>query len=487
MKYIKTVILENFQSHKNSVIEFNNQLNVIVGPSDSGKTAILRGIKWALYNEPSGDYFIKEGESYCSVTIIFSDSTRIKRYRSKSKNAYYLYDANNNETKFEGFGTSVPEEIINITGIQKILLDQDHSSAINLSDQLDGAFLLSERGAIRANSIGRLVGVNIIDDSLRETLKDVRNLSGDKRHINQQVVELEDELIEYEYLGDLQDRIDNLEIIRNKIYEKQQLEIKYKDLLSNFKILVKEKELVNTYIDQLQNIHILDNIIKDILVILSKYKDLNRKNNKLISLYKDKQVNSDLIYSLKDIKLGEDILENIRSKSNAKAQISILKTELTNNSKEIHQITNLLNKLNKLDKLQIVIDDIDEKNKQLNRIEAFNNNIASLSNRLSIGKDYLSKLDYTDKIFEIVDKLDKKIILFHKLHSLLIKYKAIREELGRDKEYLSQLKNSFQIDLDKYKTLLLNQETCPFCFSNIDNNRIQHIISTMTRRDIYGL
>ncbi|OZV12957.1 hypothetical protein CIW83_07040 [Tissierella sp. P1] len=122
MKYIEKVILENFQSHKSSIIEFDDQLNVIVGPSDSGKTAILRGIRWALYNEPSGDYFIREGTSECSVTVIFNDGTKIKRYRNKSKNIYFLYDSNNNETKFEGFGTSVPQEIIDETGIKKITI-----------------------------------------------------------------------------------------------------------------------------------------------------------------------------------------------------------------------------------------------------------------------------------------------------------------------------------------------------------------------------
>ncbi len=90
MKYLKTVILENFQSHKYSIVEFNEGLNVIVGPSDTGKSAIIRGIKWALYNEPAGDYFIREGERDCTVTLEFSDNTKVKRYRSKSKNVYIL-------------------------------------------------------------------------------------------------------------------------------------------------------------------------------------------------------------------------------------------------------------------------------------------------------------------------------------------------------------------------------------------------------------
>ena len=79
MKYIEKVILENFQSHKFTSVEFDRGLNIIVGASDSGKTAILRAIKWALYNDPAGDYFIREGATEASVSIFFSDKTSIKK------------------------------------------------------------------------------------------------------------------------------------------------------------------------------------------------------------------------------------------------------------------------------------------------------------------------------------------------------------------------------------------------------------------------
>src|SRR5690554_3878620 len=115
MKYIKKVILENFQSHKYTEIELDQYLNVIVGPSDQGKTAIIRGLKWALFNEPSGDFFIREGETECSVTVIFNDNSKIKRYRSKNKNVYYLYNNEGKELILEGFGTKVPQEVINKT------------------------------------------------------------------------------------------------------------------------------------------------------------------------------------------------------------------------------------------------------------------------------------------------------------------------------------------------------------------------------------
>ena len=50
MIYIKKIELHNFQSHEYTEMEFDRGLNVILGNSDVGKTAILRAIKWALYN-----------------------------------------------------------------------------------------------------------------------------------------------------------------------------------------------------------------------------------------------------------------------------------------------------------------------------------------------------------------------------------------------------------------------------------------------------
>ena len=44
-------------------------------PSDQGKSAIIRGIKWALFNEPSGDFY-KRRRKECSVTVIFNDNIK---------------------------------------------------------------------------------------------------------------------------------------------------------------------------------------------------------------------------------------------------------------------------------------------------------------------------------------------------------------------------------------------------------------------------
>ena len=54
---IQSLQINNFQSHKYSVMELHKGVNVIIGPSDSGKTTILRALRWLVWNRPSGDAF----------------------------------------------------------------------------------------------------------------------------------------------------------------------------------------------------------------------------------------------------------------------------------------------------------------------------------------------------------------------------------------------------------------------------------------------
>ena len=75
-RYIKTVKIHDFQSHEDSFMEFEKGLNIIVGPSDSGKSAVIRAIKWALFNEiGKGDYFVR----YSGCSTLRTGSTWRRR------------------------------------------------------------------------------------------------------------------------------------------------------------------------------------------------------------------------------------------------------------------------------------------------------------------------------------------------------------------------------------------------------------------------
>ena len=76
MSSLRKLTVENFQSHEHSEVIFGPGLNVIVGPSDFGKLALVRALRWLFYNEPRGANFISAWARTCRVTVEMDDGAR---------------------------------------------------------------------------------------------------------------------------------------------------------------------------------------------------------------------------------------------------------------------------------------------------------------------------------------------------------------------------------------------------------------------------
>src|SRR5690606_35753403 len=254
---------------------------------------------------------IREGESECSVTVTFSDNTKIKRYRSKSKNLYILYDKEGNEKIFEGFGTLVPKEIIAATSIRKVPLDSNQTNSINISEQLEGPFLISEKSSVRANAIGRLVGVHIVDDALKDTLKDIRNLNIKKKSYEETLDVLYNNLEEYEYLDNLIDRIEELDKVKHFIYKSEQKLTKLDFLRNELNKLNKEIKLMEDYLRKLNNIDKIITIERRLSQDIKKHIYLSDKYYELNNIREQIKHNSNLVKVLKNTFTVENLLEKI--------------------------------------------------------------------------------------------------------------------------------------------------------------------------------
>lgn len=477
MRYIKKVILENFQSHKYTVLDLDPELNVIVGPSDTGKSAIIRGIKWALYNEPSGDYFIREGERECSVTIEFNDNLKVKRYRSRSKNAYILYTKDGQEIKYEGFGTSVPEEIIEQTGISKIYLDSDESSSVNFGEQLEGAFLLSEKTGVRASAIGRLVGVNLIDDALRETLRDSRNLQNNKKILESNISDLENELKGYEYLEELSDRISKIEEVKNNIVLISERKDNLINLLVQFNKLKSEIKDTNDKLNSLKNLEELEHKVKSIndkyRIYSYLYNQSYRLNRIIHGIKEDMIIIKELQYLDKGINIYNK-LEYLSKRNVRLKEINDLKSKLTIESKENKK---LLEKLKGIDKIYNSSQYIKDSLSVLLKLKSMSEKYYLTKESIKKGISYLYKLEEVELIEDLYSKILSRKEKVEKLLNLYSKYKANVNEKQKEIDLLRNISIKINDEKKKYEDLLSKLEICPFCLSTIDNDKIKHIIN----------
>ncbi len=477
MKYLKTVILENFQSHKYTSIDFDQGLNVILGPSDSGKSAIIRGIKWALYNEPSGDYFIREGEREASVTLIFSDNSKVRRLRSKSKNSYILYKKNGEEVTFEGFGTSVPEEIIEEIGIKKIRLDSEESNSINLGEQLEGPFLLSEKTSTRAGAIGRLIGVNVIDDALKDTLKDTRNISIRKKDTEYLVSKIEKELKEYEYLDELENRLRKIEELRDIIFNKTEK----RDALIRCNRKHKEIEeglyQINYELNQLKSIDGIDPLIQDLERYIDKFKYLNIKRINLRN-YQGEILNYSTLMSRLE---GLNDVNNIIIKSNniyiSANKLLDSKTKLNTVVREKNLLNNMYSRLQTVAVVEKSLSSFEKKPIMISKLIRLRDDHNQNQANLSTGNHFIEQFDGLKKSESIYSDIENILNKSTRLFDLSNKIKNIKLNIDKGIIELNHIEEEIKTRLDNYKNLLINIEVCPFCLSDISNEKIEHIIN----------
>ena len=208
-KIIKHVEIKNFQSHEYTIVEFKDGLNTIIGESNSGKTSILRAIRWCLDNDPKGSDFITTGRDDCSVTVVFDDGTSIIRKRTRNDSGTYdvvgkTIQPDGTVSKwtqtYKGFANNLPIEIMNIHQMPKVNLTKDICTHLNMMSQLDGPFLVTESPQVKAAIIGRLTGTQIIDLGIKETNKKILSNSKTIKTYTQEKTDRENELFRYQYL-----------------------------------------------------------------------------------------------------------------------------------------------------------------------------------------------------------------------------------------------------------------------------------------------
>jgi exonuclease SbcC len=216
--YVKRVIIENFQSHRHTDLELSPGLNVIVGESDRGKSAILRALRWVFYNEPRGADFVRAGATECRVTVVLDDGTAITRERSGNRNRY-LVRRGGQVSVYEGFGSEVPPAVAAAHGVAKVRLDDDLEVALHLAGQLEAPFLLEQSGSVRARAIGRLYGVHVVDAALRGVLRDVQRLQQEEREVDEEIRRLDARLEEFADLPLLEERLGRVRTVLQRAEE----------------------------------------------------------------------------------------------------------------------------------------------------------------------------------------------------------------------------------------------------------------------------
>lgn len=257
---IRSILLQNFQSHKKTLLEFSPGINCIIGASNQGKTSVLRGLNWCKDNRPSGDNYIshwnrdkKDKPIKSTYVKIINDTGIVERRKGfikdndkqKPFNGYIL----NNETNLEAVGQDVPEEVTKIFNLDEI----------NIQKQMDAPFLLSESAGEVARFFNQTIRLDLIDRILSKVESKRRETNKDILRLNQESKDIENEIVTYNWLDDAEALVNKISRIEDS-YNKN---ISSKELLINY---------IEEYEDKLE-------IINNLEVILSAVPVMNKIDN----------------------------------------------------------------------------------------------------------------------------------------------------------------------------------------------------------------
>lgn len=485
MKYIKHLHLVNFQSHLNSEIELHPGLNIFVGESDQGKTAIIRALRWLFYNEPRGTGFIRVGENRCEVTATLNDDTKITRLRDESKrqNRYIITYPDGRELILEKFKNEVPLEVQQELQVYPLWIDTDQKLELNIARQLDSPFLISESAANRAKIIGRIANLHIIDAAQRELLRDIRSRSRQKADLEVEIAKLEEEKQDYEdlpskekQLKQIKSYLDTLQKLKSKaeqLEEIKKLQISLqKDMAQNEKQLLKlqniEKttEVYHDFVRKAKFFTELYNLKSSFKVVNT---ELDKQNQNLAKL--SKLEDTTVLY-----KKLIDLIKVIR-------ELTEIKSRLQQNQLKLQHINNYLKATGNLSQADHIITRLYELRQegfelqQIRRVSRqLNKDIGDKQQELIKIKRKLQKLQYVDKAENLLTAQTNNLERLGKLTELSLQKRLLQNKVEEKINELTILDISYKKMQQEYIDILKEAGTCPTCGSRITPVIIEEIM-----------
>lgn len=191
---ISLLKLTNFQSHKKTELKLHPGVNCIVGSSDVGKTAIIRALRWLVWNRPSGDAFRSSwgGDTQVVVETNGNVVKRTKQSKNTISNSYTV-----NGDLLDAIRTDVPD-------IVRKTLNFDE---INLQNQFDGPFLLNNSPGEVAVHFNRIAHLDVIDTAVKNVQSWLKKIAQNIESDGNRITELESQLDQFQGLEEIDNRL----------------------------------------------------------------------------------------------------------------------------------------------------------------------------------------------------------------------------------------------------------------------------------------
>ena len=240
--------IRNFQSLRDVDLELG-PLTVIVGPSSSGKTALIRAARLLVFNARGASY-VSEGARVASVSASTQDWTATIERGDGHGN--YKLQIGEDASTFTKLGGGVPDEVRQVLGVDER----------SFASQFDRPYLLDESGAEVARELGTLTNVSVILEGAREASRRRQSLASTLKTRESDLSTLMERLQDYAVLGSqlkAQDRAEEI-LVQASAVESQRARLA--DLLVRHEIARETRERTEASLPKVPSTEVLDEAIE---------------------------------------------------------------------------------------------------------------------------------------------------------------------------------------------------------------------------------
>jgi len=148
---VNKLVIKDFQAIKSAEIEFDG-LTVIVGESRTGKSSVIRAISRLMLASP-GTSDVSVGKQAYRVAIARNGHVIVRKKGAKS-NEYHV-----DGQVFTKVGRLLPPGAEQVLDLAQVEVGK-RKTLLNIQDQFDGPFLVSESPSVVSEFLGSVIGVD---------------------------------------------------------------------------------------------------------------------------------------------------------------------------------------------------------------------------------------------------------------------------------------------------------------------------------------
>lgn len=365
MDHFKSAVLKNFGPWKNQLFEFHEGVNVFIGQSGHGKSAILKALDFALNNQTPKSAngalgFITrplERGKIAEVDIeMFSgkEIDKISRRKGKSVNEYQL---NDNKPQ-KAMGTNVPDHIAKIINMK----------SVNYHKQKHLPFLLDEKPGQVAKQLSDIINLQEIDETVSSATSSVRE---NRKILKAEIQDNEDLLKQINDLGYVQEfkaKIDSCIALESKFHKQVSMFDKTDSILHDI-------DTLQSQIAQFEHLIRLSDAVDAVNRSEAKFEADSDRFDKIVELVNDieefelKQKRNLMLIDLgKKIESAEEGKSKTRAEKNKCSKIRNILIDISELKNRKQKFKSLIVISDKIEKLDILQKELEDKTNKYNQV-----------------------------------------------------------------------------------------------------------------------